>query len=103
MTRTAKPKSIKLQQEERILEISMELIGFEMDTREVLYNYGESLSIKSKRNVCFVAKLSGEMQALEKYKNILGYEDVLERAEKLLEEAQRLVNKITEEVNAIAQ
>ncbi len=49
----------------------------------------------------FVAKLSGEMQALEKYKNILGYEEVLERAEKLLEEAQRLSNKVSEEVKFI--
>lgn len=103
MTRTAKPKSIKLQQEERIQDLVMELAGFALDTREVLYNYGESLSNTAKRRICVVAKLSGEMLTLEKYSDAIGLEIVVERAERIFEEAKDLSNKITEEVNAIAQ
>ena len=103
MKRTAKPKSIKLQQQERVQEIIMELAGFALDTREVLYNYGESLSNTAKRRICVVAKLYGEMIVLEKYIDDIGVEEVVERGEKLVEEAKELSNKITEEVNAIAQ
>lgn len=103
MTRPVKPKSIKLQQQERIQELVMELVGFEVDTRDVLYNYAESLSIKSKRYICFVAQLSSEMRVLEKYSDVIGLEEVVERGEKLFEEAQKLSNVVTKEVNAIAQ
>ena len=103
MTRPNKPKSQKLQQQERVQELIMELAGFALDTREVLYNYGESLSNTAKRRICVVAKLYGEMIVLEKYSDAIGLEEVVERGEKLVEEAKELSNKITEEVNAIAQ
>lgn len=103
MTRPNKPKSIKLQQQERVQELIMELAGFALDTREVLYNYGESLSNTAKRRICVVAKLHGEMLTLEKYSDAIGLEIVVERAERIFEEAKELSIKITEEVNAIAQ
>nr|DAI14657.1 MAG TPA: hypothetical protein [Caudoviricetes sp.] len=101
MRRTAKPKSQKLQQQERLQDILMELTGYTSDAREALYNYCESLSTKSKKRIFVISKLYGEIQTLEKFIDDIGFEIVFQRAETIIEEAKNLSNKITEEINDI--
>lgn len=66
MTRTEKPKSIRLQKQERVFGIVNIVSELAIDNREVLYDYADKLSDKSKRRVCILAELSGEIQVLEK-------------------------------------
>ena len=103
MTMTEKPKSKKVQQSERILDIVNELAVFALDAREVLYHYADKLSDRSKRRVCILAKLSGEIMTLEKYIDDIGVEIVYQKAEKIFDEAKLISDRLTEEVNTIAQ
>lgn len=101
MTRTEKPKSIRLQKQERVLDIVNIVSELAIDNRGVLYDYADKLSDKSKRRVCILAKLSGEIQVLEKYIDDIGVEIVYERAQKILDEANLIATRLIEEVDSI--
>lgn len=96
-----KPKSIKLQKRERVLDIVNIVSELAIDNRGVLYDYADKLSDKSKRRVCILAKLSGEIQVLEKYIDDIGVEIVYERAQKILDEANLIATRLIEEVDSI--
>ena len=101
MTMTKKPKSIKLQKRERVLDIVNIVSELAIDNRGALYDYADKLSDKSKRRVCILAKLSGEIQVLEKYIDDIGVEIVYERAQKILDEANLIATRLIEEVDSI--
>lgn len=101
MTMTKKPKSINLQKRERVLDIVNIVSELAIDNRGTLYDYADKLSDKSKRRVCILAKLSGEIQTLEKYIDDIGVEIVYERAQKILDEANLIATRLIEEVDSI--
>lgn len=82
----------------RIEEITNELTVITLDAREVLYNFAGELSDVAKRQVCVLHNLNGGMTLLNEYVEVIGYEEAVRRAEALLSEAERIANRLTEEI-----
>ena len=103
MTMTEKPKSTKLQLRHEISEMVYEVSSFAIDSREALYNHNDKLSNQSKRRVCILANMNGKLQTLEKYIDDIGVYIVFPEVEKTFKEAKLIYDRLTEEVNTIAQ
>lgn len=82
----------------RIKEITEELKVITGDARVVLYNFARELSDVAKRQVCVLNSLDGGMTLLNEYVEVIGYEEVERRAEALLQEAERIAQRLTEEI-----
>lgn len=82
----------------RIAEITEELKVITGDARVVLYNFGGELSDVAKRQVCVLNSLDGGMTLLNEYVEVIGYDEVVRRAEALLQEAERIAQRLTEEI-----
>lgn len=82
----------------RIEEISNELTVITLDAREVLYNFAGELSDNAKRTICILSSVHGGLEMLKEYVEVIGYEEVVRRAEALLSEAERISQRLTEEI-----
>lgn len=56
-----------------------------------------------KRRVCILANMNGKLQTLEKYIDDIGVYIVFPEVEKTFKEAKLIYDRLTEEVNTIAQ
>lgn len=103
MTMTKKQLSTKLQLKHEISDMVFELSSIAIDSIGTLYNHCGKLSDQSKRRVCVLANMSGKLQTLEEYIDDIGVYTVHSQVEKIFKEAKLIYDRLTEEVNAIAQ
>lgn len=79
----------------RIKEITEELKVITGDAR---VDFAGELSDVAKRQVCVLNSLDGGMTLLNEYVEVIGYEEAERRAEALLSEAERISQRLTEEI-----